>query len=332
MRVSVVIPTYNRGQVILDALNSVVGQTYQNVDILIVDDGSTDDTAQRVDSFVAEGRVRLVRQPNGGVSAARNTGIRLCTGDVVSFLDSDDLWKPGKLALEVEFLNRHPEIDAVFSDLEKYDGEEFTSSFMRSTEVFATLLSDRPSADGVVLSQRDMLLCLLQEVPIKPSTLTIRRRVFARIGYFKTLWRSSEDWEFLLRLAKVGRFGYLDRPLGVLRVGGDALHRADAEGGLARMWELLVEEEDRMTKDPEAMVAVRKGISSLSKHLGWHYLKNNRKGAALKTYVTGYFHSRELELMLRALSLCLPEPIRLRIIRIIGIVKCRQTRGDPAPT
>ncbi len=250
----------------------------------------------------------------------------------MSFLDSDDLWKPGKLALEVEFLNRHPEIDAVFSDLEKYDGEEFTSSFMRSTEVFARLLSDRRSDNGVVLSQREMLLCLLQEVPIKPSTLTIRRGMFTRIGYFKTLWRSSEDWEFLLRLAKVGRFGYLDRPLGVLRVRGDSLHRADAEGGLERMRQQLVEEKGRLAKDPEGMAAVRQGISSLSRHLGWHYLKNNRKGAALKTYVTGYFQSRDLELMLRALSLCLPEPIRLRIIRIIGMVKCRRARGDPAPT
>ena len=329
MNVSVVIPTYNRATVIGEALNSVMSQTYRNFEILVVDDGSMDDTAERVERFVQEGHVRLIRQANAGASAARNAGIRLCKGEIISFLDSDDLWKPEKLSLEVEFLTLHPEIDAIFSDLEKYDGKEFTPSFMRSTEVFSRLLADHRSADGMALSQRQMLLCLLQEIPIKPSTLTIRRAMFTRIGYFLTSWRSSEDWEFLLRLAHVGRFGYLDRPLGALRVRGDALHRADAEGGLARMRHRLVEEKDRLAKDPEGMVAVRRGISNLSTHLGWHYLECKRKGAALKTYVTGFFQSRDLELMLRALSLCLPEAIRLPII---GMVKCRQARGDPAPT
>src|SRR5262249_45705893 len=158
------------------------------------------------------------------VSAARNLGVRHSRGELLAFLDSDDLWRPGKLACEVDFLSRHPEVDAVFSDLEKRDGDRVYPSFMRQTAVFSRRLRGHSYPDGLVLEPREMRLCLLEEVPIKPSALTVRRTAFEEVGGFDENWSSSEDWEFLLRLARGHRFAYLDRPLAVLFISPDSLH------------------------------------------------------------------------------------------------------------
>src|SRR5262245_66529899 len=98
MTVSVVIPTYNRAGTVIDAVRSVLAQQFEDFELIVVDDGSTDDTAARVASIPDE-RLRYVAGPHAGVSAARNLGVRRATGSVIAFLDSDDVWHPGKLKI-----------------------------------------------------------------------------------------------------------------------------------------------------------------------------------------------------------------------------------------
>src|SRR4051794_40907964 len=105
--ISAVIPTFQRRVQVLDAIDSAMAQTLQPTQIVVVDDGSTDDTAEAVTARYGD-RVRLVRQPNRGPSAARNAGIDVATGDVVAFLDSDDRWLPHHLAVIAELFARHP--------------------------------------------------------------------------------------------------------------------------------------------------------------------------------------------------------------------------------
>src|SRR5205823_7200138 len=207
---SVIIPTFNRATLVLEAVESVLAQTYGNFELIVVDDGSTDDTVERLRRIV-DRRLSIVTISHGGVSTARNAGIAVASGALISFLDSDDLWLPHKLASEVDFLVRHPEVGVVFGDLEKYDGVQHVGSFMRTTDVFGKRLHSART-DGFVLRPREMYLCLLQEVPVKTPATTVRRDVLEAVGGFNELWTSSEDWELLLRLARVTAFGYIDRP------------------------------------------------------------------------------------------------------------------------
>src|SRR5919109_1977513 len=220
--VSVVIPTHNRGRVVVQAIESALAQTYRQLEVIVVDDGSTDDPAARV-GCVRDARVRYLRRSHAGVSAARNAGIAAATGDLVAFLDSDDLWKPDKVEAETAALARYPSAGGVFSDLEKLDGATFVPSFMRRTRVFSRLLAERAYPERLLVSRRALYLCLLQEVPIKTPALIVRRSALARVGGFDEGWRSAEDWEFLLRFARRASLLYVDTALAVIRILPDSL-------------------------------------------------------------------------------------------------------------
>ena len=152
---------------------SVLRQTMSDLECIVVDDGSTDSTPALLAS-INDPRLHVILGRHAGVAAARNLGVAHARAPVVAFLDSDDLWRPDKLAHEISYLDRHPEVDAVFSDLEKQDGGDVYASFMRETAVFSRLLGEREYPDGVALSRREVFLLLLEEVPIKPSALTLR--------------------------------------------------------------------------------------------------------------------------------------------------------------
>jgi glycosyltransferase involved in cell wall biosynthesis len=211
--VSVIIRTFNRAHSISQAINSALRQTYTDFEILVVDDGSTDDTPQAVQSF-ADSRIRVLRHhTNLGVGAACNTGIRAANGEYIAWLDSDDLWCPEKLQRQVAFLEKYTEVDAVFSDVCIHDKDVEVLSLTEHMRAFRAFSDGRPLGSEFVVSQRQMYLCLLQEVPIKPTALVVRRNVFDKVGVFDESARSGEDWEFLLRLARVSSFGYIHQPL-----------------------------------------------------------------------------------------------------------------------
>ncbi len=112
--ISAVIPTYNYGHFVTAAVRNVLAQTYRNLEVIVVDDGSKDNTRERLAPYLD--RIRYVYQENQGPSAARNTGIRSATGEWVALLDSDDLWHPRKLELQVKYLQAHPEVGLLGSD------------------------------------------------------------------------------------------------------------------------------------------------------------------------------------------------------------------------
>lgn len=303
---SVVIPTYNRAGLVLEAIKSVLAQTERHFEILVVDDGSDDDTEARI-RCVRDPRVSCIRIAHQGVSAARNAGIALARGRYVAFLDSDDLWKPGKLAAELAFFERHPEVGIVFSDLEKWDGDTFVPSFMRTTDVFSKWLIGPPAHQTLLLPPRTMRWCLLQEVPIKVPSLTVRRDLLLGAGGFDAGWSSSEDWELLLRLAATATFGYIDQPLAVIRVSADSLHRLDQEQGDAAMIALLDHERDA-AGDAATRAAARRGVAVRTKHLGWHYADSGRRLASAATYVRGFLKTGDLALLARVVRALAPAP------------------------
>jgi glycosyltransferase involved in cell wall biosynthesis len=190
MSISVIIPTFNRAAVVAEAIASVYAGGVDDVEVLVVDDGSTDETAEAVRRF---DRVRYVRQKNGGPASARNRGIRMARGETVAFLDSDDVFRPGKLANDVRLLAAHPEAAAVVSDASVWvAGELSAASWFRARGLPVEpgpprLLSQYPPA----WAHMHMLA---------PSAMAIRSAALRRIGPFDETLRSFEDWDFELRM------------------------------------------------------------------------------------------------------------------------------------
>jgi glycosyltransferase involved in cell wall biosynthesis len=255
---------------------------------------------------VEDARLRYLRLPHAGVAATRNAGVAEARADLIAFLDSDDIWRPDKLRREVAFLDSQPDVAAVFSDLEKHDNGRHYPSFMRQTGVFSGRLAGRTFPDGVVLPRREMFLLLLEEVPIKPSALTLRRAAFRGVGGFDESWSSSEDWEFLIRFAARHTFGYIDRPLTVLRVGADSLHRVDQVRGDRAMIELLQRQQRLLRHDREACAAIRRGVITRTKFFGWHYHTRGQRRAAAAVFLKGFAATRSPGLLARAAAALVP--------------------------
>lgn len=195
--ISVVIPAYNRAHTLGDALESVFAQGIDRVEVIVVDDGSSDDTRQVMKGLgehFQKDRVRYVHQSRQGAGAARNRGLELATGTFVAFLDSDDVWLPGKIATELALFDRYPQVDAVISDSEFWsEGKLVAGSRFR---LFGVELP--AGRDACFLS--DLAPLWIEKSLFSTCCLTLRRSALARIGPFDPLLRSHEDWELEIRM------------------------------------------------------------------------------------------------------------------------------------
>jgi glycosyltransferase involved in cell wall biosynthesis len=185
MLVSVIIPTFNNADFLVQAIRSVLAQTYQDFEIIVIDDASTDNTEQMLQSFA--GRICYVRQDRGGPSVARNRGILQARGELIAFLDADDLWRPTKLARQVDYLDRHPEACLVYTD--------FTRGPQPGSNNQSRLRDFKPRDPA------DAFHSLLEENFIATPTAAVRRSALARSGLFDPTLRGSEDLDLWLRLA-----------------------------------------------------------------------------------------------------------------------------------
>lgn len=197
--VSVIIPTYNLAAHLPEALASVYSQHWPNLEIVVVDDGSTDDTPTVLDALTEKSHLRCFRQKNAGAAAARNRGIQEARGDWIAFLDADDLWLPGKLAAQLEELRQHPK--AVFS---------YTDVRLRSESNL-----ERDLACGT--DGQPLFLRLLGGNLFATPTVIIKRDCFEEVGLFDTELRTGEDWDMWMRLATHFAHVRVARPLALIR-------------------------------------------------------------------------------------------------------------------
>ena len=201
-RISVIIPAYNRARLLAEAIDSVLAQTHSDFELIVVDDGSTDDTPSLLDGYGAG--IRVFRQVNRGVSAARNEGIRMARGELIAFLDSDDLWLPEKLSAQTAFFNAHPE-----------------SRICQTEEIWIR--------NGVRVNPRrrhrkptgDIFLPSLQLCLVSPSAVMLRRELFQEIGLFDESLPACEDYDLWLRVSRLYPVHLVETPL-VVKRGGHA--------------------------------------------------------------------------------------------------------------
>jgi GT2 family glycosyltransferase len=247
--VSVVLPTYNRAYSLGEAIESVLTQTYRPLEIIVVDDGSTDNTAEIVAQYDSS-MVRYITQGNAGVAAARNHGFAVARGEFISLIDSDDSWYPWKLALQVAFLRKFPEAGMVWTDMAavRDDGTKVHDAYLRifykaydraRTEDFMNNvgrvrdlavdvpadIADRPMWLGDIFSQ-----LIGGTLVHTPTTLLRRERVRATGGYDENLRPNGEDFDFHLRTAVHGTVGFLDVPSIDYRIGNEDQLTAPSQG------------------------------------------------------------------------------------------------------
>lgn len=191
--VSVIVPCFNGEAYLRDAIDSALGQTEVVLEIVVVDDGSTDGSAQILASY--GNRIRAIRQPNSGVARARNAGIAASRGAFIAFLDCDDVWLPQKLARQIELFGRDPELGLVYSDCQ---------IFSDAGVLVASKRAVRAPAEGHVLQ------ALFRDNFITTSSTVVRRDCLDRVGVFREAGGYAEDYDLWLRLAERYRFGYVD--------------------------------------------------------------------------------------------------------------------------
>ena len=197
--VSVVIPSYNRASLLKEAIDSVLGQDFDDFELIVVDDGSTDDTPGLLQSYP---NICVVRQDRRGVSAARNAGIRRASGRFLAFLDSDDLWLPGKLSAQMTFFKTHPK--AVICQTE----EVWIRSGVRVNP------KRRHRKYAGMIFERSVELCL-----VSPSAVMLERSLLDEVGWFDESLPACEDYDLWLRIACRFPIHLITTPL-VIKRGG----------------------------------------------------------------------------------------------------------------
>jgi glycosyltransferase involved in cell wall biosynthesis len=223
--ISVVIPAYNREHTILVAIRSVLWQTLQPKEVIVVDDGSSDGTAAAVESLGTP-TVRLIRQANGGISAARNTGIQAARGDWVAFQDSDDEWLPTKLERQVAALAADPaHPSAIYCGLLIIGRLENAATHQTSARHRIAYHPD-PAEQTV---SGNILPALLRSNLVSTQTLMARRETLHKVGLFDTGLKSLVDWDIAIRLASHGAIGFVDEPLALQRFTPNSITRDTAK-------------------------------------------------------------------------------------------------------
>jgi glycosyltransferase involved in cell wall biosynthesis len=200
-KVSVIIPAYNRLPMLKEAIHSVVKQDFEDFELIVVDDGSTDGTAEEIKKF--GGRVKLLQHPeNRGVSAARNKGILHAKGKYVAFLDSDDQWMKGKLKIQVTFLDDNPHYPLCYTD----------EIWIRRGKRVNPMVKHAKYSGWIF--EKCLPLCI-----ISPSSVMMRKTLFSKVGLFDEALPVCEDYDFWLRISARFPIFFINRKL-IIKRGG----------------------------------------------------------------------------------------------------------------
>jgi glycosyltransferase involved in cell wall biosynthesis len=273
--VTVVLPTYNRAYCLRRSIDSVLNQTFSNFELIVIDDGSTDNTAELLAS-IDDPRLRVLRHPtNKGVSAAINSGIRAAASDVIALQDSDDEWLPEKLAKQVSAITSAPaEVGVVYTDRWRIDGAEKTWSraphFMPKDGLIY-----QAALNGAIYNMANQ--CLM-----------IRRKCFDQIGYFDENIRRHIDKEILIRLSLKYLFIHIPEPLVNYYVTEDSISKK-GEAESINAWEIIV------AKHLDALKAHPKALAQRTYWIGSYHMRSGDKAKG-RFYLTKAFRTHPVNL------------------------------------
>jgi len=227
--VSVIIPTYNRARMLPKAIDSVLNQFYKNVEIIVIDDGSTDDTKVVLAPYM--NNILYVTTDHKGAAHARNTGMRAATGKYIAFLDSDDIYLPHKLAIQVPFIEAHPEIGMVCTEfsgdydngyVEEYHMRNYHTIWIQKGWRYEDVFSEKGEYstdsidDPIPYYIGDIFQYVLMWTLIPSNTALFPRAILETVGFQDETIRSGQDYEYIVRICKQYRVAFLNIPTYIL--------------------------------------------------------------------------------------------------------------------
>jgi glycosyltransferase involved in cell wall biosynthesis len=325
--VSVVIPTYNRANLVTEAIDSVFQQTYAHIEIIVVDDGSTDNTEQVLQLYLPD--IRYIKQLNGGPASARNAAMRVAEGDYIAWLDAVDLFDPDKIKLQVCFMEAHPEVVAVSCDFSAFDKNgvieeshissyygavartqgEFTKLYDSEVDYPLVASSDQQEKDKWA-SARCYVGHIYEKLIwgnfVHPPTIMIRREAAAKAGDLDTSLRYATEYEYFIRLSRLGPMAYTHMPLLKYRyVKGKLSSDANLKKLLVDVSHVL----EKVVADDPKFYAQNK--AAMSSRLGEVYLKTAGELAFDHKMVS-------LRYLLKALSVnCFISSLLIALVKIL---------------
>ena len=307
--VSVVIPTYNRAYSVGKAVHSVIRQTYENLEIIIVDDGSTDNTREIIEN-IKDSRIVYIYQKNQRQSAARNNGVRVAKGDLIAFLDSDDIWLPEKLEKQVKAFQSDPHIGLVTCwsksvNVNDPDNYAINACYARNREEF-------------------ILDLLLEKVIISTSQAVIKRECFEKLGGFDPNFLLEEDYDMFLRVASEDDVFCINEVLAIYyKKSGQSLCDKTAVEEIKADKELLFRKAFNNPKLPESIMRDKKRIyGALYFHSGVNSVLFSHDSVlarkyfleGLRLHLLGFF---KLKIVSAAMLSLLPASVGPALINLI---------------
>jgi glycosyltransferase involved in cell wall biosynthesis len=257
--ISVIIPAWNRAREVCRAIDSALAQTLPPLEVIVVDDGSTDETPEVLARY--GDRIRVLRQDNQGVAAARNAGIAAARGDLLAFLDSDDVWLPRKLELQAARIDADPGLGLVHCGVE-FEGTGIHLDGMEGPVASEILRLDR----SVILGHG--------------SGVMVPRRVAEEVGGFDPRMRVSEDWDFCYRVASRYRIGFVAEVLVLI-----ARHTTGLHNDIARMEQGMLLALEKAFADPAVRPLRRHAYGRLHRILSGCYFEQRQWRAFIRHFV-----------------------------------------------
>lgn len=257
-KVSVIIPNYNYGRFVGKSIESVLAQTYRPMEIVVVDDGSTDDSIKIIESFGDQ--VKLIRQENGGVGKARNTGAKNSNGEFLAFLDADDIWLSEKIEKQIAKFDVDMAIGLVHCRMREFNSEtgETIKLHLKGEEGWV--------ADDLLLFEKPVIIGL-------GGSIVVRRNVFEDVGEFDEDLKNGEDWEFCYRVARKYKIGFVAEILVDYRN-----HNVNAHLNITQMERstLVAFNKTFATDDKNVLRLRRRSFGNLHKVLAGSYLQSGQ--------------------------------------------------------
>ncbi len=302
VKISVVIPTYNKADILPMAIESVLAQTHKNVEILIVDDGSTDNTEDVVTRYDSHVEYIRMNSNGGGPARPRNVGLRAASGDYIAFLDSDDLMLPAKLSEQADFLNAYRDMPLVFSDFRTYrTADDDEPNFLADHTDFQAMPKIPLRNNWYRVTSSLAYETLIPDTYIRPSSVMFRKSVVDDVGYFDETLSYSDDIDFFFRVARRFDIGFINSPLHIRQLNtGKAVSRANILENRLRVYS----KQRNIPKSPKATRDLDFYLSKVLFSLGYVQRKRGERARALGYYLRSWrmnpLNARIVISMLRA--------------------------------
>ena len=285
--VSVIIPTHNAENYILETVNSVLAQDFHNLEILIIDDCSTDNTRSKLDAIISNTvKVILLAQNHGGPSKPRNVGIKAARGKYIAFCDSDDLYCPGRLKKSIDILESNPNLGLVFTNETKFDDDTLKDigKFLDGYKAFWSIPKITIGPNSYYISRTDAFRTLFFENFIMPSGVTVPSSIFKAVGLFDENLKNGDDRDMWFRISKNFPIAFINHIGFKYRIRTNSI---TSRGPMLAIYRIAVIR--KRLNDPFLSVKLisqaNKLISENYRNIGYYFQRSNYMYLARKYYL-----------------------------------------------